>query len=465
MEKLAILEDERGLVDVDLTEVYKTFISCQKTPKVMARFKKREDLAHCTKSILNFRIKTLTGRTIQDIAKEISRYSKDTNEVSLNVESLTLLSHFLILHSNGITFSVQKNKNCILSSPPAHGYMESTRIDSPLINRKNTSASSGRSSSPTRSSYKTPDKISPSTRNRSTLKSEYSTTSSSKTTEDQPSDKFKYVVKLPISKKTGDASWWNLVSILVYVCVCLSVCLGSHHLYLQTTPKFRLYGESDKAPESHWAEARHVFNSKLKQIRESLPNQNKKSWILISSAVKKAVSSSPDYPAVLLLLANHTADQTSACLATSIAKAAATVLGDAKVNKDIVVKAVDLANTNTHKNKQHLTESLHSILSLERSVAILGLDLFSPEVAMTLHAFTDNSNAPYKRAVIVMTVEDHTRDRSLHPDQRAENILVDSWGQALGEDKVYALVSRLAVNVVEVQPELPSQVKLICPLM
>jgi len=449
MEKLAILEDERGLVDVDLTEVYKTFISCQKTPKVMARFKKREDLAHCTKSILNFRIKTLTGRTIQDIAKEISQHSKDTNEFSLNVESLTLLAHFLILHSNGITFSVQKNKNCVLSSPPTHGYMESTRIDSPLINRKNTSVSSGRSS----------DKISPSTRNRSTLKSECSTT------EDQPSDKSKYVVKLPISKTNGDASSWNFVSIFVYVCVCLSVCLGSHHLYLQTTPKFRLYVESDKAPESHWAEARHVFNSKLKQIRESLPNQNKKSWILISSAVKKAVSSSPDYPAVLLLLANHTADQTSACLATSIAKAAATVLGDAKVNKDIVVKAVDLANTNTHKNKQHLTESLHSILSLERSVAILGLDLFSPEVAMTLHAFTDNSNAPYKRAVIVMTVEDHTRDRSLHPDQRAENILVDSWGQALGEDKVYALVSRLAVNVVEVQPELPSQVKLICPLM
>merc|ERR1712080_359232 len=180
---------------------------------------------------------------------------------------------------------------------------------------------------------------------------------------------------------------------------------------------------------------------------------------LISSAVKQAVHSRPDYPAVLLLMGNATAEQTSACLATKIADAAASVLGDATVHKDIIVKALDLASINVQKTKLDLTENLHSTLSSERSVAILQLEKLHPEVAMTLHAFTDNANAPYKRAVIVMSLLDDSqgrgvdKDGSVDTDEKAEKLLVKSWGLGLGEDKVYALVSRIAVNVIEVQQE------------
>lgn len=104
--------------------------------------------------------------------------------------------------------------------------------------------------------------------------------------------------------------------------------------------------------------------------------------------------------------------------------------------------------------KQELTSLLHSSLATGGAAALLGLATLHPQAAITLHAFTDNSNAPYKQAVLVATleVEEVEQAADCRQEVRAERALTRAWGE-LGPDKLAALLSRLVVTVAEVQQE------------
>ncbi|MCP4466547.1 MAG: hypothetical protein GY813_07350 [Halieaceae bacterium] len=87
-------------------------------------------------------------------------------------------------------------------------------------------------------------------------------------------------------------------------------------------------------------------------------------------------------------------------------------------------------------------------------MALLHLELLHPAAALTLHAFTDNSNAPYKQAVLVATLEvAEGGGGGCKLEQVAERALASLWDAELGPDKLAALLSRLVVRVVEVQEE------------
>ena len=58
------------------------------------------------------------------------------------------------------------------------------------------------------------------------------------------------------------------------------------------------------------------------------------------------------------------------------------------------------------QTKKLLTSQLHSSLSSVASMALLHLEQIHSQAAMAFHAFTDNSNAPYKQAVLVLSLED-----------------------------------------------------------
>jgi len=474
MEKQIILEDDKGLVNVELKEVYKAVKLFHQNdvelPKKLARFKKKEDILECSKSILNHRVKMLTGRSIKELEVEMCYTPDDPNETGMDMDTLEVLAHFLILFSNGIKIipkkSTKRFSNSLLSSPPVHGYMESTRIETPKISSK---TQRNPSKSPSRTPSKSTKQSSKTKSQPASSKCSSAESSSSDSEDEQPSGKSRYVGTTPdtsiansVDASKSKLSWINL---LIYISLLSSILLGSHHLYQQSRPKLLLYVEQDPYTESHWTEARAHFSSKLKQIREMLPNQSRKSWLSISSAVKSTMKLQPEYPAVLLLLANQTSERTAACFASQIAMVAAEILGDDPTKDDIIIKAADLADVNIQKRKQDLTDSLHAILSSARSVAILQVERLHPQVAMTLHAFTDNANAPYKRSVIVMTLLDDIEDSDATADAKAEELLVKSWGDELGDDKVYALVSRVAVNVIEVQQEGQDRIKWGCPLM
>ena len=112
----------------------------------------------------------------------------------------------------------------------------------------------------------------------------------------------------------------------------------------------------------------------------------------------------------------------------------------------------DVATTDADSAKQQLTATLHDTLGSWGTAAILGLEQLQPTAALTLHAFADNSNAPYKQAALVLVLEVAEGGAECNPETRAERELGGVWA-ALGQDKLSALVSRVVVSVASVAAE------------
>jgi len=252
-------------------------------------------------------------------------------------------------------------------------------------------------------------------------------------------------------------------------------------MYAETRPKHILYAGPDPLSAAHWNQSRAVFTNNLKKLRMAMPKQTRESWLTISAAIKQTLQPIPEYPAVLLLVVKQPSENTGACLASRLVATASEALERPETsissNSDNIIQAEAFTTANTQELKGLLTDRLHKTLSSIATVALLHLEKIDPEVALTLHAFTDNSNAPYKQAALILTLSDPSSPSSSPADPpapsskakyptleaRAEELLNQIWGESLGQDKVYALISRLAVNVVEVVPEEEDQLALLCP--
>lgn len=108
MDKPVVLENEKGLVNKDLSSAYKA--CSQGLPEMPARFKKKEELGGMARSILKHRIQTLTGKQIKQIEEEMKYKPKDPNELGMNVDTMRALAHYLILLSNEIDFTVPASR-------------------------------------------------------------------------------------------------------------------------------------------------------------------------------------------------------------------------------------------------------------------------------------------------------------------------------------------------------------------
>ena len=122
----------------------------------------------------------------------------------------------------------------------------------------------------------------------------------------------------------------------------------------------------------------------------------------------------------------------------------------------LLIRAGDLSVLHPDTAKRQLTEALHTNLESSATAAVLDLASLHPTAALTLHAFADNTNAPYKQAVVVLTLSgdletEQAGDCKL--EARVERLLGGQWRENLGLDKFSALVSRIVVSVAEVQPE------------
>merc|ERR1719315_133588 len=106
-------------------------------------------------------------------------------------------------------------------------------------------------------------------------------------------------------------------------------------------------------------------------------------------------------------------------------------------SNQLVISSLSLPSVDPLQAKEELTSLLHSSLSSWGATAITHLNHLHPVPALTLHAFADNTNAPYKQAAIILSVSDN----------------MEGQGMEVGEDKLYALISRLVVSVAEVKRE------------
>lgn len=335
---------------------------------------------------------------------------------------------------------------------------------------------------------------------RSRTRGDDSSQESAQSEDDQPSGRVQYVgnnpqtstisnksstslIKSSISVQAGSSSppaksgsFMPMISVLF---VGVAAVMASS-MYADTRPKHILYAGPEPLSADHWNQSRAAFTGNLKKLRMALPKQTRETWLTISAAVKQTLQPIPEYPAVLLLVIKQPSENTGACLASRLAEMAAEALKrpgtSISPSSDNIIQAEAFTTANTHELKGILTDRLHKTLSSTATVALLHLEKIDPEVALTLHAFTDNSNAPYKQAALILTLSDPTSpsspssastspSKSKYPtlEARAEELLNQIWGESLGQDKVYALISRLAVNVVEVMPEEEEQLALLCP--
>jgi len=296
--------------------------------------------------------------------------------------------------------------------------------------------------------------------------------------DDQPSGRCTYVGSSYLSTTNVDKvdgikhhtfNWLALVVVVAMIAAGAGV-----QIFRETRPKYTLYAEPEPLTEQQWNKSRAVFINNKGKMKKLLPLQPKKTWLTISAAAKRTLQSQPDYPAVILLLARTPAAATANCMASLLVDAAEESLqrtvqsGERRTARTIVPSQLPIDDD--EQAGKLLWNGMDSSLKTRGSVAVFNVERIRPQVALAFHGFADSVNAPYKQSFLVMTLIDHRPwsdcteaseavtvkeclKMSYNLDSRAEDLLVSAWGEELGPDKVYPLVSRLTVNVVEVRPE------------
>jgi len=215
----------------------------------------------------------------------------------------------------------------------------------------------------------------------------------------------------------------------------------------------------------HWKHTKDMFRSDLRSLMSKFPNQTKSTWQMISATLKSPMEPRPEYPAVLMLLSSSSSLVTANCLANKLVDVSSKSFSKPGLVPPavphLVIPASSLPSLDPNTAKEQLTSILHSSLSSWGVAAVTSVHQLHAKSALTLHAFADNSNAPYKQAVIILTLSDEVEGELDMPsslEKRVERILSNTWSKELGADKLYALISRLAVSVAQVQDEEAMQV-------
>ncbi|XP_059142826.1 torsin-1A-interacting protein 1-like [Physella acuta] len=204
------------------------------------------------------------------------------------------------------------------------------------------------------------------------------------------------------------------------------------------------------------------FIHDMKQLQSNLPSQNDRLWRTIKASVKHILNeTSSEYPSIILMASQSKDSSTARCVANQIAAIFQSVN---KLNTPPSITDINsIKDLGSDLQKKNLDDALDSALgsSKYKSVVVDNLQLLSPEAALILHKYCDNDNAPYKDILMILLlyVDPASQAESAH---KVENYLKDLWHQGLDADKVGALMSRVANNVVLVSHEDVGTVSKIC---
>ena len=196
----------------------------------------------------------------------------------------------------------------------------------------------------------------------------------------------------------------------------------------------------------------NILSINLSKLKHRFPNQNEKLWRVIRANLQQPVSEeNPTKPGILLFASDQRGAQTSRCLAESIL----TVVDDIMQCKHISVDLRELTKLTDDDAYKRLHEHIEEGFSGEAKGALLtGLQHLSGDVAMALKSYTNNENALFKKTVIITTLEtlDTTEIEPSSWDQVVMPIVCGLWEKSIGLSKAYALGSRVATNIVVINP-------------
>ncbi|CAG5121000.1 unnamed protein product [Candidula unifasciata] len=241
------------------------------------------------------------------------------------------------------------------------------------------------------------------------------------------------------------------------LCVVLGILLGiAIFLYLNQSSVEPSSADGPVPPF-------HRFTGHVSSLEQLLPNQNKRLWKTIKASTKHVLNDADsDYPVVILMASPTKYERISKCIAKKITENFQQSLGLAPAES--VADVGRFRHLDPPLQKQKLDEYLHLTFSdsQKKSFVIDNLQLLHPEAALMLHGYCDNDNAPYKDVMMVLLLYVDEHKVMDYSSASIESYLEQLWSQGLEIDKVKALLSRVANNIVTVEMEDEDTLSKVC---
>ncbi len=242
-------------------------------------------------------------------------------------------------------------------------------------------------------------------------------------------------------------------------CVVLGLgitLLGIGIAYLVSFP-LDSYKSKEKMLSSPKSDPQEQTMQFLVEMQNSFPKQTRETWISFLSALTNLMDEEPSQPAVLLFIGQNNAVDTMQCVAKQLAvttnKLFSSMNSAADYSTKVFIQVNDIVRLQKQDEaiKEELDIQMQSILNQSYSVVLGPLEDIPPRAALLLHGYCDNFMAPFKKRVIILTA-------TFGPEKPVSSKQVDRrlrglWDPKLGPDKSASLVSRVANNVVFIEPE------------
>jgi len=250
-----------------------------------------------------------------------------------------------------------------------------------------------------------------------------------------------------VSKRRIDGIRCNthLIMALVLICAICIVSLAVSFFHPSGSKLYAVHSKSDITSE--------IFLQAFNSVRESFQLQTSGFWGVIRAAVKPIVfQENPDQPAVFVLVVPSDTVETSACFIRLFS----TTLTSLFQTKSAVEFFTDVVSSlSPDRVKRLLDDQLRDGLASGSRIAIVHhLEKLHGESAMMLHAYCDNENAPFRRAIFILAL--FVGETSLEVAETeifVEERLKVLWGDTLGTNKFYPLITRIAHSIAFVRPE------------
>ena len=225
------------------------------------------------------------------------------------------------------------------------------------------------------------------------------------------------------------------------VCVAGIILFGGYVIHNRIFDSRPL---TTKAEDSHF----DTFAEKVDELKGKYAEQNERLWRVVKSCTRHVFDSQEvTYPAVLLMVSERGNAAQAAALAEDVGQRFESILSEqASLSKAASLNLTVLpGKVEANKQKLDLDNWLKQKLNDPHTAVILNhLEILSPEAALLLHDYCDNDNAPYKRVMLILGLY---LEQPVDSPQAAELELKKMWMSKLSEDKVGALLSRVANNI------------------
>ena len=184
------------------------------------------------------------------------------------------------------------------------------------------------------------------------------------------------------------------------------------------------------------------FQTSLSASREHFRAQDPLLWKTARLATEPLFGE-PTKPGVVLLVTTSQSRAVGHCIAKHVAGAFA--------RSGVAAEAAPLADAPVDDMRAALHARLRASLLDERIAVVLDVDRLPARVVEVLQGVCDDQNAPYKTALVVLTV---TAPAAVRDEQRLHRFLMQLWGDDLTDENAAAIISRITGFVAFVNDEL-----------